>query len=83
MINWRFIVELPGDQTPHVFGPAQWMDPYSKQWTMNPDPAAWQLGTLNDRLWQSGPLPKEVPFILGLVGTYVFTLETRSVRNTS
>jgi hypothetical protein len=35
------------------------------------------LGPLNERLWQSGKLPKEIPFVLGAAGTYVFTLETR------
>ena len=37
----------------------------------------WKLGILNERLWQTGSLPKEIPFTLGAAGTYVFTLETR------
>ena len=62
-VQWRLLVEIPDGN-----GPLAYSQNGNSQWV---------LGTLNERLWQNGSLPKEIPFVLGAAGTYVFTLETR------
>jgi len=66
--NWRLLVEIPGGAGPLSYG--------------QDSNGVWGLGLLDEKLWQSGALPKEIPFALGVAGTYVFTLETRGADGT-